>query len=99
MESKEILDNNTLGQKLSPILEEIQDVLLEYYEIKPNFTNEGFIAGIYIFQSILLDKMWELQSKENMSQETREDMATKCGTEIRDLVKKYCNIDTHELYK
>ena len=89
----------SLGKSLSSILSEIEDTLLENNGIKPNFTNEGFRAGIYIFKSVVLDKMFELQNDENISIEIRSDMAKKCGEEIRGLIKKYCNIDTHELYK
>ena len=89
----------TLGKKLSPVLSEIEDTLLENYETKPGFTDEGFRASIYIFQSALLDKMWELQEKEELSIEVRADMATKSGEAIRNIIKTFTNIDTHELYK
>jgi hypothetical protein len=89
----------TLGEKLSPILSEIEGTLLDNYETKPGFDDEGFRASIFIFQSALLDKMWELQEKENLPIETRADMATKCGEAIRSLVKTFTDIDTHNLYK
>jgi hypothetical protein len=89
----------TLGEKISPILSEIEDTLLDNYETKPGFNDEGFRASIFIFQSALLDKMWELQEKENIQIETRTDMTTKCGEAIRSLVKTFTDIDTHNLYK
>ena len=89
----------TLGEKLSPILEEIQDTLLENYERKPEFTMNGFKACIYIFQAALIDKMYNLQTNENIPTDIKLDMALKLGTELRDLIKTYCDIDTHELYK
>ena len=89
----------TLGKKLSPILSEIEYTLLENYENKPEFDDEGFRASVYIFQSALLDKMWELQETENISKEIREDMAKKCGESIRSLIKTFTNIDTFDLYK
>jgi hypothetical protein len=89
----------TLGEKLSPILSEIEGTLLDNYETKPGFDDEGFRASIFIFQSALLDKMWELQEKENLPIETRADMAEKCGEAIRSLVKTFTDIDTHNLYK
>lgn len=87
----------TLGEKLSPILEEIQDTLLENYERKPEFTMDGFKAALYIFQSALVDKMYSLQTTEDIPSDIKIDMAIKLGGELRDLVKTYCNIDTHEL--
>lgn len=89
----------TLGEKISPILVEIENALLENYETKPGFNDEGFRASVYIFQSVLLDKMWELQEKEDITIETRADMATKCGESIRSLIKTFTDIDTHNLYK
>lgn len=91
-----------IGQRLSPILEEIEDTLLEIEALgggKPNFTEEGFRASIKIFMSTVLDKMWELQEKENMDIEIRQQMATKAGESVRQLVKTYCDIDTFDLYK
>lgn len=87
-----------LGTQFSPILEEIADALLENYETKPEFTLEGFKAALYIFQSALMDKMYTLQTNEDIPNEIKMDMALKLGGDLRDLVKTYCNIDTHELY-
>jgi hypothetical protein len=89
----------SLGEKLSPILSEIEGALLDNYETKPGFDDEGFRASIFIFQSALLDKMWELQEKEDIQIETRADMAEKCGEAIRSIIKTFTNIDTHNLYK
>ena len=91
-----------IGIRISPILEEIESTLIEfeaYQGIKPNFTNEGFRAGIKIFISVLMDKMWELQADENIDMTNRLNMAQKAGEAVKQLVKTYTNIDTHELYK
>ena len=87
-----------LGTQFSPILEEISDALLENYETKPEFTLEGFKAALYIFQSALMDKMYTLQTNEDIPNEIKMDMALKLGGDLRELIKTYCNIDTHELY-
>jgi len=87
-----------LGTQFSPILEEIADALLENYERKPEFTLEGFKAALYIFQSALMDKMYTLQTNEDIPNEIKMDMALKLGGDLRELIKTYCNIDTHELY-
>jgi len=87
-----------LGTQFSPILEEIADALLENYETKPEFTLEGFKAALYIFQSALMDKMYTLQTNEDIPNEIKMDMALKLGGDLRELIKTYCNIDTHELY-
>jgi len=90
-----------IGQKLSPILKEIEDSLWEFEaEVgqPPLYTNDGFRGGIKIFISVMLDKMWDLQEDENMSMEDRSNMAEKCGSEVMEIVRKYTGVNTHELY-
>jgi len=91
-----------IGKKLSPILSEIESTLMEF-EINvakpPQYTDEGFRASVRIFLSAMLDKMWKLQEDEGIDINTRADMAEKLGSEIRNIVRVYTNIDTHNLYK
>jgi hypothetical protein len=91
-----------IGKKLSPILSEIESALIEF-EINvakpPEYTDEGFRASVKIFLSVMLDKMWKLQEDEEIDINTRADMAEKLGTEIRNIIRVYTNIDTHSLYK
>jgi hypothetical protein len=49
--------------------------------------------------SAMMDKIWELQSKEEIDMNTRGEMAKKCGEDIRRIVKVYTDIDTYDLYK
>lgn len=93
--------NTTIGQKLSPILEEIEITLLEFEAnrgIKPEFTFEGFRAALKIFMAVMMDKIYELQDSEKMSNTDRLSMAQKCGEDIRKLIKTYTNLDTHTFY-
>ena len=90
------------GEKLSPILTEIEDAVWEHDLAKigkANYPNEAFRASIKIFMSILMDKMWELQCNENMSIEDKSNMAQKAGEDLRKMVKTYTGIDTHDFYK
>lgn len=91
-----------IGKRLSPILEEIETTLLEF-EVnrgeKPEYTIEGFRAATKIFMSAVMDKMWDVQERENMSIDDRVQMAEKAGNEIRKLIKVYTDIDTHSLYE
>lgn len=93
---------NMIGKKLSPILSEIESALMEF-EVAvakpPEYTDEGFRAGVKIFLSVMLDKMWKLQEDEGIDINTRADMASKLGNEIRNTIRIYTNIDTHNLYK
>lgn len=91
-----------IGEKLSPVLSEIESTLLEYeanVNRPPQYTDKGFRAAIKIFMSAMLDKMWKLQEDENIDIDARADMATKLGNELRNMVRIYTNIDTRDLYK
>jgi hypothetical protein len=46
-----------------------------------------------------MDKQWVLQSHETIDMEDRCKMAEKCGEDLRNLIKVYTNLDTHEFYK
>jgi len=91
-----------IGKKLSPILSEIELALIEF-EINvakpPEYTDKGFRASVKIFLSVMLDKMWKLQEEEGIDINTRADMAEKLGNELRNIIRVYTNIDTHNLYK
>ena len=91
-----------IGKKISPILSEIESALIEF-EINvakpPEYTDEGFRASVKIFLSVMLDKMWKLQEDEGIDINTRADMAEKLGNELRNIIRVYTNIDTHNLYK
>lgn len=92
----------TIGQKISPILGEIEDTLWEYEARNfgaPEFTDDGFRAALKIFMSVLMDKMWRLQGNENMDQKDREMMAQKLGNELRNIVKVYTDVDTYKIYE
>lgn len=91
-----------IGKKISPVLEEIENTLWEFeasVEMKPEFTDEGFRAGVKIFMCVLMDKIWELQTDEKISIDDRIKMVQKCGDDVRQLVKTYADIDCHDLYK
>jgi len=91
-----------IGEDISLILEKIE-VLLWSHEIyektRPEYPIEGFRAATKIFMSVILDKMWELQEKENMTMENRKKMAEKAGDDLKNLIKVYTNIDTFTFYE
>lgn len=90
-----------IGEILTPILVEIEGKIWEYeYYIseKPRYTDEGFRAALKIFMSAFLDKMYELQEKEGIDLPERIKMGEKCGEDLRQIIKTYINIDTHELF-
>lgn len=90
--------HENLGDTLENVLKDIEHILLLNHGVKPNFTEAGLRASIYIFQCVMLDKMFELQEIENMDDDSRIAMATKMGNEIRNLIKTYTNVDSHALF-
>ncbi len=88
-----------IGKKLEPSLLQIEMILLEHNDSKPNYPPDSFRAITFIFMSAMMDKMYDLQNNENIAQEDRGAMATKCGEDLRKFVKMYTDIDTHNLFK
>ncbi len=91
-----------IGQKISPILEYLENYLWEYEATvgeKPEYTEGGFRGAVKVFTSVMMDKIWELQENENLEMDDRVAMVEKCGNDIRNLVKTYTDIDTFNFYK
>lgn len=92
----------TIGQKLSPILKEIEDTLWQHeFTLGTQFQYEdGAIkSSCKILMSVIMDKMWDLQQGENIDFEDRVNMAQKLGEDLRKLIKTYTGLDTHDFYK
>ena len=61
---------------------------------KPNYTNREFMNAVIIFQTALMDKMWDNQDYDKMDFKDRENMAVQCGTDLRKLIHTYTGLDT-----
>ena len=66
-------------------------------ENKPNYSNRDFINAIIIFQTALMDKMYDMQDNDGMSVDDRIKMAESCGLALRKLIYTYTGIDTHKI--
>lgn len=75
-------------------LEEIANSFLEQDGKKPNYTNRDFMNAVIIFQTALMDKMWNNQDYDNMDLENREKMAVQCAEDLRKLIHTYTNLNT-----
>lgn len=64
-------------------------------ENKPNYTNREFMNALIIFQTALMDKMWDNQEFDKMPFKDRENMAVQCGLDLRKLIHTYTGLDTH----
>ena len=80
-----------------PQLETIAMQYLENTDIKPNFTNREFMNAVIIFQTALMDKMFDNQDYDKMDNKDREQMAINCGMDLRKLIHTYTNLDTHKI--
>lgn len=90
-----------IGQKLTPILEEIEFTIIDFdsqVNLKPQYGPNAIRSASKILLSVLMDKMWELHEAEKMPQEYRIKMAEACGGELRKLLKTYTGIDSFEFY-
>ena len=66
-------------------------------ENKPNYTNREFMNALIIFQTALMDKMWDNQDYDKMQFKDRENMAVQCGLDLRKLIHTYTGLDTHKI--
>jgi hypothetical protein len=66
-------------------------------ENKPNYSNRDFMNAIIIFQTALMDKMFDNQNYDGMGLDDRMKMTKSCGVELRKLIHTYTNLDTHKI--
>jgi hypothetical protein len=65
-------------------------------ENKPNYSNRDFMNAVIIFQTALMDKMFDNQQFDDMSLFDRMKMTESCGLELRKLIHTYTGLDTHK---
>ena len=87
--------NKELEIIASDILE--QNVEATGNENKPNYTNREFMNCLIIFQTALMDKMYDNQEYDKMSIEDRSNMSVKCGLDLRKLIHTDTGLDTHQI--
>lgn len=66
-------------------------------ENKPNYTNRDFMNCLIIFQTALMDKMYDNQEYDKMSFGDRINMANQCGLDLKKLIHTYTGLDTHQI--
>lgn len=80
--------------------EQLEEIALQFLKnayTKPNFSNRDFMNIVIIFQTAIMDKMFDNQNYDKMNIEDRETMAENCGKDLRKLIYSYTNLDTHEI--
>jgi hypothetical protein len=63
---------------------------------KPNYTNREFMNAVIIFQTALMDKMYDNQDYDKMNIDDRMNMTEKCGLDLRKFIHTYTGLDTHK---
>ena len=63
-------------------------------ENKPNYSNRDFMNAVIIFQTALMDKMYDNQN--GMSLDERLEMAERCGLDLRKFIHTYTGLDLHK---
>jgi len=86
----------TYNKELEYIASDILDQNANGAE-KPNYSNRDFMNTLLIFQTALMDKMYNNQDYDKMGKEDRMNMATKCGLDLRKLIHTYTGLDTHKI--
>jgi len=86
----------TYNKELEIIASDILDQNANGAE-KPNYSNRDFMNTLLIFQTALMDKMYNNQDYDKMDLENRSKMATKCGLDLRKLIHTYTGLDTHKI--
>lgn len=79
------------------ILKEIATGMLETAEIKPNFSNDAFLDAVLIFQTVLMDKLYDSYQYNSLS--FQKERAQLAGEELRNFILKFTSLDTIELTK
>ena len=74
-----------------------QNAAAKSNENKPNYSNRDFINAIIIFQTALMDKMYDNQDNDGMPVDDRIKMAESCGLALRKLIRTYTGLDTHKI--
>ena len=96
------IQSELIGERISYVLEHLEANLWDYEYHKgnpPGFTEAGFRASIKLFMACAMERMYELQKAEGIELQDACAMAEKLGSDVRHLVKVYCDFDTHDFYK
>ena len=64
---------------------------------KPNYSNRDFMNILLIFQTALMDKIYDNQDYDKMDLKNRSEMANQCGMDLRKLIHTYTGLDTYKI--
>ena len=90
-----------LGREISPILNNIEEILWETEAAElglPEFTNEGFRSATKIFMAALMEQIYKKARKEKTDQKSIELVAEMTGKEIRKIILSTTGINPPDWY-
>lgn len=90
-QEKELIEMKVMIQQCSEISLRIEE--------KPNFSDNDFIYATQVFMWFLTDKMFDLQTEQNMDINDRVLMSDSAGKELKKLIHTYTGIDTVGYFK
>jgi len=61
------------------------------------YSDRALLDSLLIFQSVLMEKIYENQNYDDMGLKDRCDMVEHCGNELKKLIHTYTGIDTFKL--
>jgi hypothetical protein len=80
-------------------LEIIASNFLKNADEKPRFLRRDFDNCTIIFMRALMDKLVDKMIMDGIDIDEGGELATQCGTELRDFIIKYTGIDMHNIGK
>lgn len=94
---RKIIGEPTFGDKMTPILTEIQDAILERMENLPGdlpcYGDDAIRAAVSILLDCALDKAYRYYDRLGLTFEQKKERAKVMGEEIRLYVLKHCDFD------
>ena len=79
------------------VLKTLSSKMLESAETKQNFSDNAFMDATLIFQTVFMDKIFDLILQEKINETDALKMVERAGSELRKIIKIYTNIDTVDL--
>ena len=95
------MNNKSFAEMVEPCLIDLEDIFIDYeanHLVKPRHSLNTFRAVSRLFASVMIDKIDDLQTHENIEFEDRMKMCQKFGEDFSKLIKIYADIDTKTLY-
>jgi hypothetical protein len=86
----------TVGERVSDAMVYLNSCIIQHEEESndpPEYTEEGFAAITNIFLSVVTDRMWSLQEKENMPYSDRAAMVKSLGKQLTQIMKTFTDVN------